>query len=242
MPSVCPVCATPQPAHSMAVNAYSEKLFCCTACNHQWTAEDNSQIEEKTHLSPLKTDLTAKAVSRRAKPASSRMADEAGAATKAASAQASRGLWRNITSTSATWAIVIVILGSVPLAVSKRDSLVRHLPQLAPAFKLIGLPVNLRGLTFAELKTRILEDNGQKILTIEGTIASVASVKTSVPPVLISLRGNDGREIYHWTARVGQSQIEPGKSLSFRTRLASPPDTAQIVQVNFTNAESSILR
>ena len=151
-------------------------------------------------------------------------------------------LWHSMAGTSAAWALVIMIAGSVPLVLSKRDALVRHLPQLAPAFRLIGLPVNLRGLTFAGLTTRISEDHGQKILTIEGTIASVAKTSKSVPPMLISLRGTDGRELYHWTTQAGQSQIEPGKSLIFRTRLASPPDNAQIAQVNFTNAESIVLR
>ena len=157
-------------------------------------------------------------------------------------AEVTARLWRGLTGTAALWALIILIIGSIPMAISKRDKLVENMPQLAPAFRLIGLPVNIRGLTFAELTTRIMDDNGKKILMVEGMIASVSATKTSVPPMLISLRGKDGREIYHWTAQAEQNQLEPGKSLRFSTRLASPPDNAQIARVNFTNAENIVLR
>eukprot|EP01037_Dinobryon_pediforme_P007389 gene7389-7455_t len=221
---VCPACASSKSTHvidaDLVSDGVSQRQMMCESCGHAWIAAGKH------------SEITARAgsnlVRRPAQPNT----------TTNGTSKTPRTIWRS----SAVWAAIVLVLGSIPLAVAKRDNLVRRIPQMAAVFEKIGLPVNVRGLTFSDVKTRVIDDNGQKILTVEGTIASISKSSTRIPPMLISLRGKDGRELYHWTAQAEQRQLEPGANMQFRTRLASPPENAQMAYVNFTNAEDKVLR
>ena len=221
---VCPACASSISTHvldaQLGESGLSTRRMMCENCGHGWVYEEK--------ISEIKSKAQANSARRTSQPP----------APELPSSKGTNQFWRS----SAVWAAIVLILGSMPLAIAKRDNIVRHVPQMAFLFEKLGLPVNLRGLTFSDIKTRIVDDNGQKILTVEGTIASIAKAKTHIPPMLISLRGKDGRELYHWTAQAEQRQLEPGANAQFRTRLASPPENAQIAYVNFTNAEDKVLR
>lgn len=124
-------------------------------------------------------------------------------------------------------------------AIGAREPVVRQIPQTAVVFKAIGLPVNLRALTFKDVKTRMFEDNGQQVLAVEGIITNLRTTPNRVPPLRVALKGSDGREIYWWIAQPTLTKLDAGGTLLFRTRLASPPSNAKIALVNFAEAEDS---
>ena len=71
-------------------------------------------------------------------------------------------------------AIAALMLVSAALLGFRKD-VVRHAPQLASFYSAIGMPVNLRGLAFTDLKIGNEIHDGVPVLVIEGMIVSTTS-------------------------------------------------------------------
>jgi predicted Zn finger-like uncharacterized protein len=128
---------------------------------------------------------------------------------------------------------IAVLLTLSAAAVGLRKDVVRHAPQLASFYRTIGLPVNLRGLAFTDLKIGNEIHDGVPVLVIEGMILSTVSQPTDVPRLRFALRSATGAEVYSWTAPPPQPVLGAFETLPFRTRLASPPAEGHDVQVRF---------
>jgi predicted Zn finger-like uncharacterized protein len=132
--------------------------------------------------------------------------------------------------------LVILALTAVLVAlVAWRTEVVRFAPQTAPLFASVGLPVNLRGLTFEAVKVSGETHEGVPVMVIDGTILNAAKAVVEVPRLRFALHNQAGLEIYAWTALPTRSFLNQGESLPFRTRLASPPADARDLQVRFFN-------
>ncbi len=132
----------------------------------------------------------------------------------------------------------IAILALIALnaaLIAWRADVVRVAPQTASLYAAIGLPVNLRGLSFADVATATETHDGVQVLVVEGTIASASARVVEVPRLRFSVRNPGGQEVYTWTALPARSLLAPGETLAFRSRLASPPPDARDVLVRFFN-------
>ena len=130
----------------------------------------------------------------------------------------------------------IAIVAMITLAVALlgwRQDIVRHAPQLASFYSAIGLPVNLRGLTFADMKIGNEIHDGVPVLVVEGMIVSTVSKPVEVPRLRFALRNATGAEVYAWTAQPSQQVLGAFENMPFRSRLASPPAEGHEVQVRF---------
>jgi hypothetical protein len=107
------------------------------------------------------------------------------------------------------------------------------LPEAASLFRAMGLPVNLRGLAFAGLRTRTELHDGVAVLIVEGRIESDTHSAVPVPPLRFALRDAAGAELYAWTASPDAATLGPGESLPFRARMATPPPGGNDVSVRF---------
>jgi hypothetical protein len=116
-----------------------------------------------------------------------------------------------------------------------RSNIVRIAPQTASLYAAIGLPVNLRGLAFNDVTTTIESHDGVQVLVVEGKIASASQRPVEVPRLRFSVRNRSGQEVYAWTALPSRNGLAPGETLTFRSRLASPPPDAREVLVRFFN-------
>jgi predicted Zn finger-like uncharacterized protein len=116
-----------------------------------------------------------------------------------------------------------------------RTDVVRAMPQTASLYAAIGLPVNLRGLTFNNLTTTVEAQDGVQVLVVDGTIINATSRMIEVPRLRFSVRNEKGGEVYTWTAQPPKALLAPGEALPFRSRLASPPRDAHQVLVRFFN-------
>jgi hypothetical protein len=114
-----------------------------------------------------------------------------------------------------------------------RADIVRVLPQTASLFESLGMPVNLRHLTFKNIRTAQETHDGAKILAVEGTIVATGREAAEVPRLRFAIGAGNGHEIYAWTALPTRTQLAPGETLTFRTRLASPPEQGRSVKVRF---------
>ena len=130
---------------------------------------------------------------------------------------------------------ILALLALDAALIGWRADVVRAAPQTASLYAAIGLPVNLRGLTFADVTTATETHDGVPVLVVEGTIVSASPRIVEVPRLRFSVRNRNGQEVYAWTAVPTRSVLGPGESLSFRSRLASPPPDAREVLVRFFN-------
>ncbi len=151
---------------------------------------------------------------------------------------ASRGFMRWPLSAWHT-AIVVLLVIDVFLIGWRRD-VVRALPQTASFYALIGMPVNLRGLGFDGVVTAAEKHEGVPILVVEGSIVNDAAKTVEVPRLKFIIRNAARQEIYSWTAVPSTSAVAPGESISFSTRLASPPAGGRDVLVRFVSRRDMI--
>jgi predicted Zn finger-like uncharacterized protein len=136
-------------------------------------------------------------------------------------------------------AIVALIALCVALLGWRRD-IVRYAPQLASFYNAIGLPVNLRGIEFADVKIGNEIHDGVPVLVIEGLIVSTVSMPVDVPRLRFALRSATGAEVYSWTAQPSQPVLGPFETLPFRSRLASPPADGHDIQVRFFTRRDAV--
>lgn len=140
---------------------------------------------------------------------------------------------------SSRWtAIVLVLLAFNVAIIGARSEVVRYLPQTASLFAAIGLPVNLRKLSFEDVRVSRDTRSGTPMLQIEGKIVSKASTTVEVPRLRFAARNDKGAEIYTWTARPDRATLGPGENLSFRS-FAKPPEDAVDIVVRFFNANDA---
>jgi predicted Zn finger-like uncharacterized protein len=132
--------------------------------------------------------------------------------------------------------MLIVVLAAILLsALNWRATVVRQFPQTASLYSAIGLPVNLRGLFFQDVKSTGEVSDGVTVLVIEGTIVNLTTRTLEVPRLRFALRNTAGHEIYAWNALPAKSTLGSGNGLPFRARLASPPVDGRDIIVRFLN-------
>lgn len=129
-------------------------------------------------------------------------------------------------------AILAVICLDTAL-ITGRARVVKAAPQTASLYAALGLPVNLRGLSFDKVVTSSEIHDGVQVLVVEGSIINSSSRIVEVPRLRFSVRNKTGQEIYTWTSLPGQTMLSPGESLPFRSRLASPPPEMADLLVRF---------
>src|SRR5208282_2808737 len=124
-----------------------------------------------------------------------------------------RGAPEAIGGCAATALVFLALMLAATTAIAGRAAIVSAAPAAAAAYASLGMPVNLRGLA------------------IEGVRATIA--ETAVPNLRLTLRGEDQRELYVWTAREPKSRLGPRERVAFRARLAAPPAGVRDVLVKF---------
>jgi predicted Zn finger-like uncharacterized protein len=132
-------------------------------------------------------------------------------------------------------ALILVLAAALAALLHWRAGVVRVLPQTASLFAAVGLPVNLRGLSFDNVKTLLDSHEGVTVLVVDGTIANLTRQPLEVPRLRFAVRNGAGYEVYAWTALPTQAVLGPGDVVPFRSRLASPPADGQDVIVRFFN-------
>lgn len=114
-----------------------------------------------------------------------------------------------------------------------RNEAVRLFPGVAPVFEAVGLGVSIGNLDIAEVRSRLVREEGRETLEVTGTIANLARATQKLPVMRLSIRSNTGQEIYVWTAAADVHELAPGEKTVFRRRLASPPAESHSVMVRF---------
>jgi hypothetical protein len=139
------------------------------------------------------------------------------------------------------WQIAILVLIVVDaILVGWRRDFVRALPQTASFYAALGLSVNLRGLSFAEVATSMEAHEGVPILVVHGDVVNDTGGIIEVPRLTFIVRNAAKQEIYSWTAVPSQAQLAAYQAEAFTARLASPPPESSDVLVRFLNRRDFI--
>jgi predicted Zn finger-like uncharacterized protein len=157
---------------------------------------------------------------------------ESAAAEHSAPARRRRGAGPELQAVPIIIAVEIVLILSI---VIWRTDVVRMMPQTASFFRMIGLAVNLRGLAFSDVHLAKDEQNGVRVLTVEGEIQNTTRSTAAVPRLRFALRNAAKAELVSWTAPLEQASLRPGQMLEFRSRLAAPPSDVSDITVRFLN-------
>jgi hypothetical protein len=137
---------------------------------------------------------------------------------------------------SVSLATVCAAMGALAVALLIwRNDVVRLLPQTAAFYQLVGLEVNLRGLSFKDVRVTNENVEGKPVLVIEGVIVGQAKKPVELPRLRFSVRDAQGAEIYAWNAVLEQAVLKPGEKAWFKSRLASPPPEGRNIDVRFFN-------
>jgi predicted Zn finger-like uncharacterized protein len=131
--------------------------------------------------------------------------------------------------------VILLMLGSALLAtfLLGREQVVRTVPDSASVYERIGLPVNLRGVEFRDVKGANEVVDGVVVLVVEGQLVNITSRAADLPRLRLAVRDAGGKEIYTWTATPPAPRLEAGQAVPFRSRLASPPPDGASVEVRF---------
>ncbi len=129
------------------------------------------------------------------------------------------------------WALAA--MGAWGLLVGGRAQIVRLAPAAAPLYAAIGLNVNLRQMDIQGVVSKLTEEDGRKILVVEGDIRNLADSSLAAPRMRLAVLDSNGDEIYTWTAAPPKSRLLGGEKASFRARLAAPPQEGREVRVRF---------
>ena len=132
-------------------------------------------------------------------------------------------------------ALFAIVLGSMSL-VGLKEQIVRAVPASGALYAAIGMPVNVRGLEFRGVTSRVAGENGQRLLKVKGEIANLRSAPTQVPRVEVVVEEENGRPLYRWTAAMPKPKLGGGESVTFETRLVAPPEAGRDVRVRFAQA------
>lgn len=157
-------------------------------------------------------------------------------------AERQRGrIWSRLKLKMPSLPALIAVLGGVILVLfAARSQIVRYAPQTASFYELLGMPVNLRGLDFENIRvTRDIQD-GIPVLVVEGKIVSATKGIAEVPRLRFALHDQAGKEIYTWTMMPSRTLLASGETLPFRSRLASPPAESRDVSIRFFNRRDAI--
>jgi predicted Zn finger-like uncharacterized protein len=130
---------------------------------------------------------------------------------------------------------LILLLGSAILAMFflGREQVVRTVPDSAGLYERLGLPVNLRGVEFRDVKGANEIVDGVVVLVVEGQLINISGRPVDLPRLRLSVRDAAAKEIYTWTATAPKARLEAGEAVPFRSRLASPPPDGASVEVRF---------
>ncbi len=233
---VCPHCATPHDLPDDFIGDAGRKVR-CSSCREIWHAERPAPDMEaapaptdaETAISddiPAENPAPSEPI---AKPARTRKRESKRPVPRKALANERFGALKRNWSGAAIAASLCIFV----MLVSLREGIVRFAPQMAGLYATIGLPVNLRGLQFDNIATQLFTEGDTKLLVVSGDVANPTGHPIKLPSLRFALRNSQGVEIYSWTARLDKDELDPGESLPFKRRLATPPADGRDVQVRF---------
>ncbi len=141
---------------------------------------------------------------------------------------------RQAAATGAIWAGMLGVLALlIGAAVVMRQDVARLWPRTAGAYAMVGLPVNLVGLTIESQHAQPSLKDGHAAVVVTGALRNVLGRAVAAPPLRISLLNNAGKAVLVKIADPGGARIPPGETRRFSVDVLDPPVSATDVEIAF---------
>ena len=134
---------------------------------------------------------------------------------------------------------VLVLAGIIGGGYLGRAYIVERYPDLAGVYEAVGLGVNVVGLDFSNLESVKTLSGGKDVLMVSAQIVGLQSKPVRVPPVVVSLLGEDGHAVYEWSVTPRVGDLMAGERATFDTRLSLPPGEAARVRLRFSGSNGA---
>lgn len=135
------------------------------------------------------------------------------------------------------WTALVMFFAAVFFAAYEgRVAVVKAIPGTAWAYEKLGVPVNVRGLSFGPVAYHWAVEAGRPILEVEGEIRNLTTGALMVPTVVFALRNAVDIEVYQWAADIREDPLPGGERTLFLARIPSPPKSIGSVQVRFARS------
>lgn len=222
----CPSCTTrldlPAPRHDGGIHR-------CSACGHGWLEGKAIEIStEPLRAAPVIIDQqVAPDAEIQHLISASHLAQEA--------FQLRRRRRRNA---AAAWmGLALLALTPAALALAFPEKLVAAAPATIGLYDWLGHEVNIYGLEIKDVELQHLLIDGQRVIAIKGELMNVSGSSRKIPWLRFGLKSGDNKEVYQWQLDTESRPLRPGETKSFITRIASPPETANTVEIRFARAD-----
>ena len=128
-------------------------------------------------------------------------------------------------------ALLLIILAALVAMAPK--TVVSALPGSARLYAMMGMNVN--PLTIQNVRSAWNDAGPNRVLQVSGDIVNLSAGQVAVPPVVVSLQDQSGKELSQVTTNV-PALVAGGKS-PFAVQIPSPPDSVRNLQVRFAKAK-----
>ena len=232
----CPSCATHHqlPDDHETVDG---SVIKCATCGHSWLESRAIEVKEITDATDVPfEDLSSKP----SLPVILQSPDteyEAARIAKAAmiAREKQQKARRRKLATIRGWiTLAACVIAPVSLAYAFPEAVVRKLPAAIKIYDKIGLNVNIHGLTISSVTHQYVLVSKTRVLAIRGAIKNISTGTNKVPPLRFALFDKAKNEIYSWVLDdISKQPLAPGQTVTFITRVASPPKLADDFQIRF---------
>jgi len=204
------------------------RMVCCEACGTRWLARHFAD-------DPFSTDDFARAMRNRDAAEDAVVVEHvAPAFWKRAAEEAARSIARQPSAAPRLVKRMAFVLAAFLAVLALRAPLVAALPNL-PA----GLLIANGDLQFTQVRSQTLEMRGNSTLLVEGTIMNTSTADVALPAIRVTLRAADGAAVKSWLVEPAVAGLAPGRSIGFRSAVASPPQEATQVTLDLAGRQGT---
>jgi hypothetical protein len=108
------------------------------------------------------------------------------------------------------------------------SSIVAALPDMS------RLPVDGAVLEFQKVRSETVALDGNRTLFVEGEIVNRSAELVDLPAIEVTLKSEAGEPVRSWRVTLAAMRLAAGRTIGFRSALASPPEDAAHVTLNFS--------
>ena len=134
------------------------------------------------------------------------------------------------------WLLLVAVLGGiVGGGVAFRERIVEAWPPSERLYQTVGLmppPIEER-LGVRNVKHSYGSGDEATVLTVQGEIVNISDSPSDVPDLRILFLNNGGEVLKRVAVAAPEKRMLPGESVTFRTRIPSPPTEAKHIDVGF---------
>lgn len=240
----CPQCATRYQADAAKFRPAGRNVR-CAKCAHLWhqdpPPDESDPIAELVAPEPEEQrpepapPPPPPPVMRTAPPRAEAFAPSPVIAREAAAAEPrAKSRWPRRAGIVLGWAALIaVVLALGWSALAFRQQIATIWPQSASVYAALGMKAQTSGLDIQNYATTRVNEAGQPVLVVTGTVANTGMHELPMPEIRAALTDEDRRELYQWKFMPGVATLKPGQSVKFRSRLTNPPGGGSHVELRF---------